>query len=338
MLDRRKEFQMKATIILGVAVGIHALSTIAQSAAYQDRVVRIERGEYASRIDETTQKSIEADLSQRDPTSILLMLITHSGSAQSGEQMTRLDAALKAVQQDHSKTGEYYTLFLKTDLYIPTYDTPEKDNYRRAQQGDKFTPVILDREGKKYLAVFDTMERLQGWAKQPIGYVRMASHALLSAVDSSIHIVLNPGTGYAKEFVSDELKELQEAVGRTIPKEQEVPAGTQVLVGAPAKTPDGLEEAIRTCLSRDKEVEAAYIGQVMVMREGEKPHLVLVLEVGPVTGSVFSAIVQEVGIAIKGLLKDGEYLDMLRYERQGLASRIVKRVEPFYVRFRGDPR
>jgi hypothetical protein len=41
---------------------------------------------------------------------------------------------------------------------------------------------------------------------------------------------------------------------------------------------------------------------------------------------------KDVGLAIKGLLKEGEYLDMIRNNGQGLAESIVKRVKPFYIR------
>jgi SseB protein C-terminal domain/SseB protein N-terminal domain len=254
------------------------------------------------------------------------------GSAQTGGQVTQLDKSLIAAQQDNSKANDFYNLFLNTDVYIPTQDMPEKDTVRRAEEGEKFTPVIIDRGGKKYLPIFDTLERLQVWAKRPIGYARMPSHALLRGIGNDIHIVLNLGTDYYKEFVSEELKKLQEAVGAAMSKEQKLPAGTQVFVGAPANIPSGLEDAVKTCLSRNKEVKAAYLGQVMINKEGEKPHLVLVIEMEPATENVFSAINQDVGVAIKGLLKDGEYIDLMKYDGQGLTASIVKKVKPFYVR------
>lgn len=258
--------------------------------------------------------------------------MAQTGSAQTGGQVTQLDKSLIAARQDNTKANDFYNLFLNTDVYIPTHDMPEKDTVRRAGEDEKFTPVILDNGGKKYLPIFDTLERLQAWANRSIGYVRMSSHVLLRSIDSDIHVVLNLGTEYYKEFVSEELKMLQEVVAATMPKEQELPAGTQVFVGAPAKIPSGLEEAVKTCLNKNKEVKAAYLGQVMVMREGEKPHLVLVLEMEPGTQNVFSVIIQDVGVAIKGLLKDGEYLDLLKYDGQGVAARIVKQAKPFYVR------
>ena len=54
------------TLMLYIAVGIQLLTTIAQTAAYQEKVFRMERGEYADQIDENTQKRIEADLGQGD--------------------------------------------------------------------------------------------------------------------------------------------------------------------------------------------------------------------------------------------------------------------------------
>jgi hypothetical protein len=154
----------------------------------------------------------------------------------------------------------------------------------------------------------------------------------LQGIDGSIHIVLNLGTDHFKEFASDEIRELQNVVRRAIPKAQIAPAGTQVLVGAPAKVPEGLEEALKARLGKSKEIKAAYLGQIMMISEGEKPHLVLLLDVEPVADNVFSAIMKDVGVAIKGLLKEGEYLDMIRNNGQGLAASIVKRVNPFYIR------
>ncbi len=58
---------MKATILFCATVGIQVLASVAQGTASQEKVFRIERGEYASAIDENTQNRIEADLSQRDP-------------------------------------------------------------------------------------------------------------------------------------------------------------------------------------------------------------------------------------------------------------------------------
>ena len=58
---------MRATVIFCVVMGIEVLATLAQAAMHQEKVIRVERGEYASQIDENIQKRIEADLSQRDP-------------------------------------------------------------------------------------------------------------------------------------------------------------------------------------------------------------------------------------------------------------------------------
>ena len=50
---------MKRAIILYIAVGIQLLTTIAQAAAYHEKVFRIERGEYANQIDENTQERLK---------------------------------------------------------------------------------------------------------------------------------------------------------------------------------------------------------------------------------------------------------------------------------------
>lgn len=266
-------------------------------------------------------------------TMIILILWAVSALAQNGGPMTPLDKALESARKDQSKAKVFYHLFLNTDIYVPTHDAPGEQNVeRRAGGNETFRPILLTHEDKKLMPIFDTLERLQTWAKRPIYFMRISAHDLLETVGTSVNIALNPGTDHFKLFEIDEIKQLQKEAQGLIPKEQKVPAGTRALVGAPAKVPDGLEEALRVCMSKNKEIKAAYLGQMTVMVEGAKPHLVLVLDVDEVDKTTFSAIAENVGIAVKGLLKEGEYLDIAKYDGQGAAGAIVKQVKAFYVR------
>jgi hypothetical protein len=251
---------------------------------------------------------------------------------QSKDQMTPLDKALQAAQSDKSKVNEFYDLFLATDVYVPTHDSSKVESgSRRTTEGETFSPVIVTNKGTDFLPIFDTLERLQAWAGgHELTYIRMPAHALLLSIDNRLHVALNVGTDHFKEFVSDEVKWLQDSV-RAAGAQQSVPAGTEVLVGTPAKIPSGLEGALTRCLSRNKEIKAGYLGQVMYARQGEKPHLVLVLQVEPVAETVFTAIAHDAGIAARGILGAGEYLDIMRDEGRGVAATIVKQVKPFYV-------
>jgi hypothetical protein len=116
------------------------------------------------------------------------------------------------------------------------------------------------------------------------------------------------------------------------PKEFTVPAGTRVLVGAPLNIPEGLEAALRQVLSRNNEVEAAYLGQVRLMIEGAKPRLFLVLKIQEKGKPFLKNIQENVVVATRGFLQEGEHMSLQVYDGKGISSDVVKSVKPFFMK------
>ncbi len=257
------------------------------------------------------------------------------GCARQENGMTKLDKALAAAQQDQTKSDAFYSLFLNSDLLIPTREAaaPEGGS-RRTQEGESFSPIVVENEGVPFLPIFDRMERLQAWAQgQEITYVQMPAHALIrSSLDPKLHLALNVGTDHFKEFVPDELAWLRQTFEEQKPSAFTVPAGTQVLVGTPAHIPDGLEDTLRSCMRRNGEIEAAFLGQVYFVLPGEKPQLFLVLKLDATGQEYLENINEDVGVATRGLLGEQESLTMQIYDGKGISSDIVATVKPFYTR------
>jgi hypothetical protein len=180
--------------------------------------------------------------------------------------------------------------------------------------------------------LFDSKERLSAWAKREIGFVRVPGHAVVEMASSDLRWALNVGTNYVKIFLPDEIRWLKQSLSQSQAKDTKISAGTQVLIGAPAKVPAGLLDSFRSRLSNNKEVKEAYLGQVHYIREGEKPHLALGLRLDNVSGSTIDAIKKDLAVASRGYLGQGEYMDILTEKDQPLFSEITKAVKPFYVR------
>ena len=250
--------------------------------------------------------------------------------------MTELDKALIAAQGDQAQANTFYNLFLNSDVFIPTYDaaTTTESRMRRSQEGESFTPIVVENEGIPFLPIFDTLERLQTWAQgREITYIQMPAHALIrSSLDPRLHIVLNVGTPHFKEFVPDELNWLRQVFEQQKPSVFSIPAGTKVFVGVPAKIPDRLLNALTMCMTRNREVQAAYLGQVHFDLAGEKPHLFLVLKVDDAGQEHLQSINEDIGVAIRGLLDERESLTIQVYDGKGISSEIVATVKPLYTR------
>ena len=119
--------------------------------------------------------------------------------------MSELDQALKKYREDDKHQATYYELILNTDFYIPICDPGEDEQ-------DSVVPLVFESEGKSYLMLFDSEQRLTAWAKKEVRHAVVAGHLLAEISTPEIHWAVNFGVGKAKEFVPDEIKWLKEGI------------------------------------------------------------------------------------------------------------------------------
>lgn len=247
--------------------------------------------------------------------------------------MTPLDQAFEAAKTDQTKRNDFYALVLNSTLYIPTHDIPEESKFSRAAEDTSFSPIIVESEGTSYVMLFDTIEKLTNWAQRPIGYVGLPGHVIAGITESHMHWALNAGTNYLKIFMPDEVRWMKEAFLGNKNEFVNISAGTEITMGEPAHIPAGLVEQLTQIIStRNPEISAAYLAQVLYQREGEEPHLVLALRVDSTEKSLINAIQKDLGMAARGCLDEGSYIDICIDDGTNIGSEITKMVAPFYTR------
>lgn len=246
------------------------------------------------------------------------------------EPMTPLDRALVEAQKDESKAKDYYDLFLRSDIYVPTFNVPEIESEGRTKEGDSFTPVIIDHDGKRFLILFDTFERLQGYATRDIGFVQLPGHVLLESIPDGMHWTLNHTTEFFKEFLPEEIEELRRNLAGLGPKEITIQKETQVLIGAPAKIPDGLIPALTEICRRNHEITQAFLGQVFIVGVDKAPHLSLVVTTSGVSNPAKEAIMRDLAVAARNKMGEANFMDISVDGDTSVVQSIVQDVKPFY--------
>lgn len=242
--------------------------------------------------------------------------------------MTSLDESYVTAMQTKQE-AVFYDAFLKATIFIAIADSPTSESTTRAGSNETISPIVIESHGEKYIMLFDTRERLAAWAKREVGCAALPGHAIVEMMGTEFHWALNVGTDYMKTFVPDEIAWLKQNLTKA--QAESVPAGTKVLIGAPAKVPSGLVEALlETISSRNPEVQSAYLGEVFYVRDGEKPHLALVIDVNTRDKVAINAICQDLAVSTKGLLGEGDDLDIMANDGNGTALEITKAVKPFY--------
>ena len=130
--------------------------------------------------------------------------------------MSQLDDALIELRQDMDdpkRQSKYYDLFMNSTFYVPTME-PEQlpDGADKPETADQVVPLIMDSEGVDYLMLFDSLERLNAWAKDDVSYVEVPGHFLAVTSAPPLHWALNVETEYAKPFIPAEIAWLKEVV------------------------------------------------------------------------------------------------------------------------------
>jgi hypothetical protein len=109
-----------------------------------------------------------------------------------------------------------------------------------------------------------------------------------------------------------------------------VPAGAEMLIGAPADAPPSeLADAVREGAQDQPEVRSAYLFQLMILAEGEEPHLTLGLELDE--GADLARISNDLGGRAMAILPEGSSLNVYPLADDMLEA-VAESVDPVYKR------
>lgn len=131
-------------------------------------------------------------------------------------EMSGLDQALLALRQDMNnarRQSTFYDLFINTTFCVPTLDQQELDGESAVGEG-QVLPLIIESEGNDYLMIFDSEERLKAWAAEDVKWVGVPGYVLAATTMPPLHLAMNVGTEYSKQFLPDEIAWLREVVER----------------------------------------------------------------------------------------------------------------------------
>jgi hypothetical protein len=112
--------------------------------------------------------------------------------------------------------------------------------------------------------------------------------------------------------------------------EMSAPAGAEMLIGAPAEPPpDTLVTALGEGAASHPEIRSAYLFQMMILAQGEEPHLVLGVDLDD--DAEVTAISNDLGARAMQVLPEGSYLDVYPLPDDMLET-VAQSVAPFYSR------
>ncbi|HEX5036333.1 MAG TPA: SseB family protein [bacterium] len=120
--------------------------------------------------------------------------------------VTPLDKAVKAAREGKNKVADFYSLFLRSRIFVPIKDFPGvKPNAQRAVLRGTFSFRVKLLGKRRILMIFDTPMRLQRAFKTPTQFISLGPGALLEALPADHYLLLNAGAPFARMFLPKEL-------------------------------------------------------------------------------------------------------------------------------------
>jgi peptidyl-prolyl cis-trans isomerase C len=238
--------------------------------------------------------------------------------------MTELDTAFIAAKQDDQQKPAFYHCFLNTEFYIPTQQALTEGD-------DSIQPLLVESSGLSYLMLFDSEQRLKNWARQELAFAVLAGHRLVESMDSQYHWALNVGTDYAKHFVPAEIDWLKQQVAKNRSEQQQTQQqSVSSLVRVPKDLPEGFLATLQQLFSRHKDIERAYLAQVLYAIKDEPAHLTLVIEPAGNMGMLIESLKAEIATATRTFFQPEDKFDLMLHGQSNVANEIVKGIKPFY--------
>jgi hypothetical protein len=177
----------------------------------------------------------------------------------------RLLQTLQGLHEGNASDADLHAELQRSDVVVPK---PEGGGV----EDSSVSLPLLEVEGRDVVPLFSSPETLAQGAPAGMAYVVIPFAALASGWPDGLDAILDLGSGWARELP---------AAAITGWGPVEVPAGTRVFLGEPAEEPEALLDRLRSHLSGEPDVEAAWRAQVMVDQPGETPHLAIGLMLTP---------------------------------------------------------
>ena len=141
-------------------------------------------------------------------------------------------------------------------------------------------------------------------------------------------LVLNPYSGYGKEFTPNEVQSMLAGTFLTdAGKELKIEMDTNVLIGQPINYPTDIVNSLKGLFARLHAVNAAYLGWISFSDPTVPPHYIFGLDVN----GDFGTINKEAGFTAQQFLKKGEFVDFIQIDNKGgISDYFLNQTKPFY--------
>ena len=226
--------------------------------------------------------------------------------------VNELELLLVAAMTDASARPAFYRGLLEHQLFfINEGSPPPRDVSRMAKPGETFSVRSIEFEGKLYVPIFTSENRISAVVNREVGYLGMNGRSLLEMFRTS-DLMLNPGSPCGKILSKDEVEAvLSGSIFEPRSEKRTIPDGAMIQMGQPKEYPHRLVNALCERFAAMHEVAAAYLALVVIHNsDDESPHIMIGIESEGSWDRVREAVVA----STRGNIDPDQYVDFIRID------------------------
>lgn len=243
------------------------------------------------------------------------------------EPQNGFERSLMRAVKDPAHRPQFYKDLVESEFFIIPYGPPPGPSGTVVLEEGyelRIQPVELD--GKLYLPVFSSVERLRQVVQGEVGFIAMNALEFMKITQGS-EIVLNPGSEYGKLFTREEIQAILDGSIWAPSESRTMERNTRVVIGQPANYPHELAGALSRLFKRLKDVQRAYLALFYNPEEEEKPHILIGIEV---SGN-WEQVVSQAGLVARDIEIPNPPVDFMQITGQeGLEEYFRNECKPFY--------
>ncbi len=244
------------------------------------------------------------------------------------EPVNPLERSLMNAAMNPSGRPQFYRDLLEADIFIiQSGDNNLNIKNSVLQQGSQLKIQHFERDGKSWLPIFSSLQRLQQFIRSKTNYLRLNARDFFEMTRGA-YIILNPNFDYGKEFIPQEIEQMLDGSIFKLSQTYVAKKETKVLIGQPAIYPQKLVKALSEYFANNEFVNRAYLVLFQNLESGEKPHLLIGIDTSDHSDKVFG----DAGVIASEVAGKDEMIDFIRLDNSGFSQHIINSTKPFYQR------
>jgi hypothetical protein len=244
------------------------------------------------------------------------------------EPVNDLERSLMNAATNASARPQFLRDLLQSDIFVLNQ---KGEDFRVEgsilQKGAKLNVLSFERDGKTWLPIFTSLQRLEQFIRVDSNYVQLKAKDFFE-ITRGAFVVLNPGFEYGKEFLPREIEQLLDGSIFKPMQTYTAQKPTQVLIGQPAVYPHTLVNTLSAYFEKNPQVNKVYLAQYFNPQMDDKPHLLICID----GKGDWQQLLGDAGMVASEMIGSGEVIDFMRIDNSGLAKSVVKQIKPFFAR------